>query len=55
MGDGFRIIQLHYTQAQLLLCSLIPNRPGLVPVQGLEVGDPTLQGALLLARLFRLV
>ena len=39
-GDGFRMIEVHYIQAHLLLCGLVPNRPGLVPVCGLEVGYP---------------
>ena len=38
--DGFGMIQVHYIQAHLLLCSPIPNRPGLVLVCGPEVGEP---------------
>ena len=37
--DGFRMIQVHYIHVHLPLCSPVPNRPGLVPVHGLEVGD----------------
>ena len=37
--DGFGMIQAHYIQAHLLLCVSVPNSPGLVPVQGPEVGD----------------
>ena len=29
--DGFGMIPEHYIQAHLLLCGLVPNRPGLVP------------------------
>ena len=39
-GDGLDMIQVHYVQAHLLLCGLVPNRPGLVLVCGLVVGDP---------------
>ena len=39
-GDCFRMIQVHYTQAHLLLGGLVPNRPGPVLVHGPEVGDP---------------
>ena len=34
------MIQEHYIQAHLLLCGLVPYRPGLVLVHGPEVGDP---------------
>ena len=37
-GD-FGVIQVYYIQAHLLLCGLVPDRPGLVPAHGLEVGD----------------
>ena len=39
-GDGLGMIQMHYIQAHILLCSLVPNRPGLVLVHGPEVGNP---------------
>ena len=39
-GVGFKMIQGHYVRAHLLLCGLVPNRPGPVPVHGPEVGDP---------------
>ena len=38
-GDGFRMIQVHYVQAHLLLCILVPSRPALVLVCGPEAGD----------------
>ena len=38
--DGFGMIQAHYIQAHLLLCGLVPNGPGPVGVNGLEVPDP---------------
>ena len=38
-GDGFWMIQVHYIQAHLLLCNLVPKRSGPLPVHGLEVGD----------------
>ena len=38
--DGFRMIQLHYIQAHLLLCGPVPNRLGMVLVHSLEFGDP---------------
>ena len=38
-GDGFGMILVHHIQAHLLLCGLVPNRPGLVPVCSLEVED----------------
>ena len=34
------MVQAHYIQVYLLLCSPVPNRPGQAPVRGLEVGDP---------------
>lgn len=39
-GAGFRMIQIQYTQAYLLLYSPVPNRPGLVLVHSLKVEDP---------------
>ena len=39
--DGFGMIEVHYIQAHLLLG---PNRPGLVPVCGPEVGDLCFRG-----------
>ena len=39
-ADGFGMIQAHYIQAHLLLCGLVPKRPGWVPEPGLEFGDP---------------
>ena len=38
-GDGFGMIQSLYIQAHLLLYSPAPDRPGSIPVLGLEVGD----------------
>ena len=38
--DGFRMIQVHYIQAHLLLCGPVPYRLGLVLVLSPEVGDP---------------
>ena len=43
-GDGFRMIQVHYTQAHLLLCGPCPSKPRPVPVPGLEVEDPCSKG-----------
>ena len=34
------MIQAHYIQAHLLLCVLVPNRPGPEPVCDLEVRGP---------------
>ena len=42
VGDDFRMIQVHYIQAHLLLYSLVSNRSGPIPVHSLEVGDPCL-------------
>ena len=41
-GDGFRMIQEYNIQAHLLLCCLVPNRPGSVSVLvcGPGIGDP---------------
>ena len=39
-GGAFATIQVLYIQAHLLLCGPVPNRPGLIPVPSLEVGDP---------------
>ena len=39
-GDGLGMIEAHDIQAHLLLCGPVPNRPGLVPFCGPEVGDP---------------
>ena len=38
-ADGFGMIQAHYIQAHLLLCSAVPNRPRPVQVRSLKVGD----------------
>ena len=39
-GYGFGMIKELYTQAHILLCGLVPNRLGPIPVHGREVGDP---------------
>ena len=39
-GDGLGMIQVHYIQAHLLLCSPVPNRPRPLLVHGLEIGYP---------------
>lgn len=39
VGDGFGVIEVHYREAHLPLCSPVPNRPGLVLVCSAEVGD----------------
>ena len=43
LGDSFRTIQVHYIQADLLLCSPVPNGPAALPVHSPEVGDPCSQ------------
>ena len=42
--SAFGMIQVHYIQAQLLLCGLVPNRPEPVQVCGLEVRGPLFYG-----------
>ena len=37
--DGFGVIQAHCTQVHHLLCSLVPNRHGLLPIHGPGVED----------------
>ena len=44
-GDGFGMIQVHYSQAYLLPHNPVPNRPARVPVHGPEVGAPALQAS----------
>ena len=41
-GGGFQMIQAHYSQAHLLLCGPVPNRPGPVLVLGRRLGTPAL-------------
>lgn len=48
--DGFRMIQTHYSQAHLLLCNQVANRPEPVLVCGPEVGDPCIEGLLSVSR-----
>lgn len=38
-GDGFRVIQAHHSEAHFLLCSPVPNSPGIRTVLHPEAGD----------------
>ena len=40
--NGFGMIQAHYIQPYLMLCSLVPNRFRLVQVHGRRLGIPAL-------------
>ena len=43
--DGFGMFQAHCIQAHLLLCGLVPDRPGLAPMCSWEGGDPCIIGS----------